>query len=189
MMGSTEWTVVIIIVALCLFYVQKRASEVRYVKAFDGKSYLVQNKKGHKSAANILARLNAKIERLLAFLDSEHPEKAKVKKLIRRYTGDNISEGSGDDDYTAYSVNKGEQIVFCLRSKRTKEFVDENVLMYVAVHELGHIYSTDVGHTKNFWKNFKFLLQQAVAAKVYTPVDFKANPVGYCGVEIKSSIL
>ena len=65
-MGSTEWTVLLIIVALCLFYVQKHASEVRYVKAFDGKSYLVQNKKGHKSAANILARLNAKIERLLA---------------------------------------------------------------------------------------------------------------------------
>lgn len=188
-MGSTEWTVLIIVVVLCLFYLQKRASEVRYVQAFDGKSYLVQNKKGSKRAADILARLNANIELLLAFLDSEYPGKPKVKKLIRRYSGDNISEGSGEDDYTAYSVNKGEQIVFCLRSKRTKNFVDENVLMYVAVHELAHIYSTDVGHTKNFWKNFKFLLQQAVAAKVYTPVNFKKNPVEYCGVEIKSSIL
>ena len=168
-MGSAEWTVLIIVVVLCLFYVQKRASEVRYVKAFDGKSYLVQNKKGGKRAADILARLNAKIERLLVFLDSEHPGKAKVKKLIRRYSGDNISEGSGEDDYTAYSVNKGEQIVFCLRSKRTKQFVDENVLMYVAVHELGHIYSTDVGHTTNFWKNFKFFFNRRLPRRSIRP--------------------
>ena len=179
----------IILIALCLFYVQKRASEVRYVQAFDGRSYLVQNKKGSRRAADILARLNAKIERLLEYLERKYPEKQKVRTLRHKYNANNISEGSGEDDYTAYSVNKGEQIVFCLRSKRTNQFVDENVLMYVAVHELAHIYSIDVGHTKNFWRNFKFLLQQSVNAKVYTAVNFKKNPVEYCGVEIKSSIL
>lgn len=188
-MGSVEWTIFMIIVALCLFYIQKRASEVRYVVAFDNKSYLVQNKQGSQQAADMLARLNQKIVKMLAHLDEKYPEKDKVRKLIRKYNGDNLSEGSGDDDYTAYSVNKGEQIVFCLRSKKTGDFVDENVLVYVAVHELAHIYSTDIGHTKNFWRNFKFLLQESVAAKVYTPVDFKNKPVEYCGVEIKSSIL
>lgn len=188
-MRSVEWTMLVILIALCLFYVQKRASEVRYVTAFDGRSYLVQNKKGSKRAADILARLNAKIERLIQYLEHKYPKKPKVRNLREKYNAENISEGSGDDDYTAYSVNKGEQIVFCLRSKRTNQFVEENVLMYVAVHELAHIYSTDVGHTKNFWKNFKFLLQEAVKAKVYIAVNFKKNPVEYCGVEIKSSIL
>ena len=58
-----------------------------------------------------------------------------------------------------------------------------------AVHELAHVYTTQVGHTKLFWDNFRFLLGEAVAAGVYKRVDYQKHPVEYCGVDIRSSIL
>jgi hypothetical protein len=40
------------------------------------------------------------------------------------------------------------------------------------------------GHKREFWQNFKFLLEQAKAANIYNPVDYKKNPESYCGMEI-----
>ena len=37
-----------------------------------------------------------------------------------------LSESIPHTDYTSYSVNKGEQIVFCLRSKDKEEKLIEN---------------------------------------------------------------
>ena len=33
-------------------------------------------------------------------------------------------------------------------------------------------------------KNFKFLLEQAKAANIYDPVNYKKNPESYCGMDI-----
>ena len=41
-----------------------------------------------------------------------------------------------------------------------------------------------VGHKQEFWQNFKFLLENAKAANIYQPVDYKKNPQGYCGMTI-----
>jgi hypothetical protein len=41
-----------------------------------------------------------------------------------------------------------------------------------------------VGHTDEFWQNFKFLLENAVELKLYTPVDYKKEPENYCGMDI-----
>ena len=41
-----------------------------------------------------------------------------------------------------------------------------------------------VGHTDEFWQNFKFLLEHAVELKLYTPVDYKKEPENYCGMDI-----
>jgi hypothetical protein len=188
-MRVVERVILCIVVIFGLFYVQKRSSEVRYVlSSVDGRRYLVRNKEGKKQAANKLARLNKRIEKLIAYMEARGND-PKVERLLERYSPESISEGTGDDNYTAYSVNKGEQLVFCLRSKNTGKFVSDNVLMYVAVHELAHIYSVDVGHTENFWRNFRHLLRQAVSAGAYKKQDYASNPVEYCGVNIKSSII
>ena len=36
------------------------------------------------------------------------------------------------------------------------KLIDENTLMFVALHELAHIATESIGHTKEFWANFKF---------------------------------
>ena len=50
--------------------------------------------------------------------------------------------------------------------------------MFVAVHELAHIASASIGHTDEFWTNFKFLLEEAEKLNIYKPIDYiKSNMI------------
>ena len=87
--------------------------------------------------------------------------------------------------YTAYSLNKGEKLAFCLDTKRKGgKLIDDNTLLFVAIHELSHIASVSVGHTEEFWNNFRFLLREATSLNLYKPVDYSKHPEEYCGMEI-----
>ena len=46
-----------------------------------------------------------------------------------------------------------------------------------------------MGHTKEFWENMKYLLQEAEKLGLYQSVDYSSNPVMYCGMEINSTPL
>ena len=190
-MHNIEVVIVFISVILILFYVQKKYLEVEYVKSsIDDRMYLVRNTHNKDRAADILAKLNIKISKLLGHLKYKFPDNSDITRLVSNYNVDTISEGTETSNYTSYSVNKGEKIVFCLRSRDGLDsFVDENVLMYVATHELAHLMTKDVGHTDNFWSNFKFILQEAIDIKVYTKVDFSSSPTDYCGIKIRSSVI
>ena len=60
-------------------------------------------------------------------------------------------------------------------------------MTFVALHELSHIMTVSVGHTTEFWDNFKFLIEQAEIIKIYKPIDYSKNSVDYCGMKIKDS--
>ena len=47
--------------------------------------------------------------------------------------------------------------------------------MFVAFHEMAHVMSLSVGHTDEFWNNFKFILKNAIKIGVYKYVDFLQN--------------
>jgi hypothetical protein len=100
-----------------------------------------------------------------------------------------IYENSTDSPYTSYSVNKGEEIVFCLRCKVTKELHSLNLLMYVAIHELAHTACPEIGHPPLFNKIFKFLLEHAVSLELYYYENYNKNPVEYCGMKLYTNIL
>ena len=100
-----------------------------------------------------------------------------------------IYENSTDSPYTSYSVNKGEEIVFCLRCKVTKELHSLNLLMYVAIHELAHTACPEIGHPPLFNKIFKFLLEHAVSLDLYYYENYNKNPVEYCGMKLYTNIL
>ena len=103
---------------------------------------------------------------------------------------DNLSESTPDHKYTSYSVNKGEKIVFCMRKKNQKETLEsENIMMFVALHELSHVMTKSVGHTPEFWDNFRFLLKIAIKLKLYQNVDFNSEPHEYCGTKITDTPL
>ena len=54
------------------------------------------------------------------------------------------------------SINKGEKIAFCLNTRKGgNKLIDENTLMFVALHELSHVGTVSIGHTQDFWRNFK----------------------------------
>ncbi len=113
-----------------------------------------------------------------------------IKRLIKNFNPDNFSESTPDVKYTSYSVNKGEKIVFCLRSKKAEQqLVKKNTMMFVAIHELSHLMTESVGHEPEFWDNFKFLLLVAINVKSYKHINFNKNPEEYCGTEITDTPL
>ena len=127
---------------------------------------------------------------LVNHLQSKYPEKENVKFLVKNYNPKRIKEILPTSEYTAYSENKGEKIAFCLSSvdkDDVNHLIDQNTLMFVALHELSHVATKSIGHNDEFWSNFKFLLEEATQIQIYVPVDYKKNKQAYCGMNIKDN--
>ena len=115
------------------------------------------------------------------------PNDPRIKRLNSNYVPDNICESIEHDKNTSYSVNKGEKVVFCIRSKEDNKLEDLNTLMFVAIHEMGHLASGSIGHNDEFWANFKFLLEEAINIGLYQKVEYSKQPKDYCGIQITDS--
>jgi hypothetical protein len=136
-------------------------------------------------AADLLAHVTKKCRELVDYVGKKYPNDPDVKKLVEGFNPQRISETLPTSELTAYSENKGEKIAFCLnKTKNSSTLIDVNTLTFVALHELSHIMTKTIGHKQEFWQNFKFLLENAKAANIYQPVDYKKNPQGYCGMTI-----
>ena len=216
-MYQRESIVVIVILVIIIIYFMYR--EFRYedlivVKApgFD-KKFKVRKDKSEK-AATILGKLANILDNFVEKLCKDYPEEPRLKRLQQKFDSSKLMEKSKlDTKNTSYTINKGEKLVLCLRNKinskkmmhmedisdyltqskkqstEKERFIDFNVMLFVAIHELSHIMSKTVGHNKEFWTNFRYLLQKAIDYKIYTPIDFKESPVKYCGMDITSSPL
>jgi hypothetical protein len=158
------------------------------VSTVDGNKYCVREREKINDAANLLARVTEKCKALIVYLKEKHSNDDDVKRLIDGFNPKKISETLPTSELTAYSENKGEKIAFCLNKKKNgTKLIDINTLTFVAIHELSHIMTKSIGHKQEFWQNFKFLLQQAKAAGLYTPVDYEKKPESYCGMTITDS--
>jgi predicted metal-dependent hydrolase len=189
-MGSVEYIILAIGIIYMMFYVREQFSEVELIKSKkDGRSYLVKNLPDAQRAADLLADINEKLQQLINHMVKMDPHDSDVERLKHNYNPDALSEGTDESEYTSYSINK-QAIVFCLRSRDGKyRLVKENTLMYVAVHELAHMMTKEIGHTEGFWKNFKRLLKEAVNIGLYKKVDYSKYPVEYCGIQVTSTVL
>ena len=155
------------------------------VSAVDGNKYCVRERNKLTLAADMLARTTTKLKQLVAYVSEKFPDRENIKRLKDGFNPKKVVETLPTSEFTAYSENKGEKIAFCLDTEKgNNKLIDENTLMFVGIHEISHVATKSVGHTDEFWKNFKFLLEQAVEIKIYTPVDYKKNPKRYCGMEI-----
>jgi predicted metal-dependent hydrolase len=184
----------LIIVAFCLLgytHLEHLSNEVMYVKStVDNNEYLVRNLSNKNEAANILAMLRMKLEKICEVMKKKYPTDESVLRMNEKFNADNITESGKSNQYTSYSVNKGEKIVFCIRQKDENEsLVDENTLTFVAIHELAHIMTKSVGHTPEFWANFKRLLKEAAENKLYEKENYSNNPKEYCGIKVSDSPL
>jgi len=155
------------------------------VSDVDGNKYCVRERNKLTLAADMLARTTTKLKQLVAYVSEKFPDRENIKRLKDGFNPKKVVETLPTSEFTAYSENKGEKIAFCLDTEKgNNKLIDENTLMFVGIHEISHVATKSVGHTDEFWKNFKFLLEQAVEIKIYTPVDYKKNPKRYCGMEI-----
>lgn len=190
-MSFLDFFVLFVLIVIIVLYFKNILSEVEYVESnVDGKKYLVLKLPDKQEAADSLANLVKDMKQLIAYLKKKHPNEPSVKRLVKNFNEDDISEGSPTSGYTSYTINKGKMIL-CIRQKNKQKTLikDRNLLRYVVFHELGHIASKSIGHNEEFWKTFKFIIREAVDAGLYNKVDYSSNPQPYCGIKVTSSVI
>ena len=175
----------LLLVCLRIYYESDAFNLKCIIASKDGNRYCVRERAKLELAANLLATVTAKCKQMVAYMKEKHPDDDRVKRLVDGFNPKKISETLPTSELTAYSENKGEKIAFCLNTtKEGDTLIDINTLTFVALHELSHIMTQSIGHKQEFWTNFKFLLENAKAANIYQPVDYKKTPKKYCGMKI-----
>lgn len=194
-MRGVQFIIIILFLLIVLLFIKNSNSGVKYVVSdIDGRKYLVRDLEDKQKAANILSRIRKNIFTLVDHLVSNTSPNSEmgdhVSQLNRKIRNVIINESEEDSVYTSYSVNKGEQIVFCLRSKRhPDELHNLNLVMYVALHELAHVACPEYGHTPLFKKIFAYIAEEAVKIGIYRKLPFNQDPTEYCGLIIRESII
>ena len=186
------WVLALFVVGIALkMYFESDAFNLKcIVSDVDGNKYCVRERAKLQLAADLLANTTQKLRKLVAYLGKTFPQRANCKRLVDNFDPQTVKEILPTSEYTAYSENKGEKLAFCTTTtKKGDKLIDPNTLMYVAIHELAHIATKSIGHTQEFWQNFKFLLQNAVKIKIYNPVDYKKKNKNYCGMKITDNPL
>lgn len=191
MLSKLVFAIVILIFLMLYFWLY--LIPAAYVKSsLDGKTYMVRDTPDKQISADTLAQIRQNIKILTDHMLANAPPQYKhnITELDKKMKHVVITENISDFYYTSYSVNKGERLVFCMKSrKKDKHKHDINLMMYVVLHEISHIACPKYGHGDEFKKVFKFIVQNAVQLGLYVPIDFKTNPTEYCGMTISDSIV
>jgi len=176
-----------IIIACVYMYFESDTFQLKcIVSTVDGNKYCVRERENLQKAADLLAKVTKKSKKLVEYVQEHHPDNPNVMRLVEKYNPQKVMETLPTSKYTAYSENKGEKLAFCLNKIKTENdnLIDEHTLMFVTIHELSHIMTKSIGHKSDFWQNFKFLLENAKAAGLHDPEDYKKKPRDYCGMKI-----
>ena len=188
--GIFFYIFIAVILLLCLrIYYDSDAFNLKCIIASkDGNTYCVREREKLELAANLLADVTQKMKDMVAYMKQKHPEDPRTIRLVEGFNPKKVSETLPTSELTAYSENKGEKLAFCLNTtKEGNKLIDLSTLTFVALHEISHIMTESIGHKQEFWQNFKFLLENAKAAGIYNPVDYKKKPQEYCGMKINDN--
>lgn len=186
MKDFTSFFICILLITITYIKIENKFTEVNYmVSKIDGRKYLVRNLEDKQEAADLLATIRANLIKLTQELKKKNGENEDIDRMINNFNPNNISESNENNKYTSYSVNKGEKMVFCIRSRDSKNrLVKLNTMMFVALHELAHTMTKSIGHTQEFWDNFRIILRNARKMGMYKRVNYNNTPVEYCGTQI-----
>lgn len=183
---------ILVLVILILFII---VLSIKVVEPFDtklltsivnNKNYLVQDYNNKQKAANIIGQLEVNISIFVNYLKKKYPNDDRIKRLINNLDDTVYEEAPHEDGESTYTINKGELMKICLREKKqNKPIHNINTLMFVVIHELGHVCTKSIGHTDEWMNNFRFLLREATKANIdYEAIDYSKNNMNYCGVEV-----
>ena len=180
--------IVVIFITIIIFKIYQESDSFQLkciVSDIDGNKYCVRERAKLELVADLLAKITNNMKALVLHMKKTYPDRKNVQRLVSNFNPKKIYETLPTSSYTAYSENKGEKLAFCTTTtKQGNKLIDENTLTFVAIHELSHLATKSVGHTDEFWSNFKFLLKEAKKEGIYNPVDYKKNPQPYCGMTI-----
>ena len=192
-------TLIIILIFISIFlfiYLNYNNDIVSLKVANDDKKYYVRNSKTKEKSAKLLSEIMNRLYKLRDYLKKNKQRYKKYLPYINQLDKNlNVNrtyvyETDYKSNYTSYSVNKGEELVFCLKSKKNKEeYHDINLLMYVALHELAHVACPELHHTALFKKIFAFLTEVSIEIGLWKYENYEINPREYCGMILSSVII
>lgn len=186
MIDFTSFFITSILLTTLYMHLENKNKDLEYVKStVDGRKYLVRNLPDKQDASNMIATVRQNLVKLAQELKKKNQGNIDIERMINNFNPNNIVESEKNNKFTSYSINKGEKTVYCMRSRDdSNKLVELNTMMFVALHELAHTMSKSIGHTKEFWDNFRILLRNAIKLNIYKRVNYNETPVKYCGVEI-----
>lgn len=188
---------IVLLVFMGLFFKYEKfsISQTSKIKSkFDGISRKVHtNHPDYKNAAKVMSILNDKNIRMMSHLrdkyimnpmmQHKYPDRYNLAiTMMEKYSPDVLVENSPMDikGDTSYTLNKGKTVAICLRNKKNLNLHDLNTLTFVTLHELTHLSIKDRGHTKKFWRSFKFVLEEANELNLLKLIDYSKNVTYYC---------
>lgn len=201
----------ILFVIICVHFKNYKRDVTLVKSTLDNQKYFVRNLPDRVEAANRLAFIRQKLAQVVDYIKSQTPKQlykmyvkgdkmetqmsitefsSCIRQLIAKFRNKSeiFSENTPDSKFTSLSVNKGEELIFCLRLKKEGDkLVPRNTILFVALHELSHLMTKTIGHGEDFWRNFRFILKVAIKQNIYKPIDFNSNPQPYCGIQITDS--
>ncbi len=185
--------IIIFVIIFYIVFVLNDSSLIKFKN--NGNDILVRDSPDKEDSAKLLGELIYKMYFLrdyMVYNKEKFPDFEEYIDLLETNFNKNrtkIYEAKHKSNYTSYSINKGEELVFCLRCKKTHNLHTINLLMYVAVHEMAHTACPETGHTALFNKIFKFLLENAVILDIYKYENYSEHPIEYCGMRLYTNIL
>ena len=122
----------IVVIFTILINAEKSWNNMTYVKSrVNGKEYKVRKLDDKEEASDMLAETHEKLHKVCEILEVSNPDDERVKVLKERFPYTTLEESDGNGSQTSFSINKGEKIVLCLRSKDgTNKLVDKNLLLW-----------------------------------------------------------
>jgi hypothetical protein len=185
--------ILVLVASVLYIFTRTNQNEATYVKSpLNNKEYFVQNIDEKENAAYLLSVVETNIKTFKTYLGQNmntYPEyKPYIKQFCDRVKNLVLYENKPGSKYTSYTINKGEEMALCLRSKNG-QLHDPNLIMYVVLHELSHIACPEIDHTELFKKIFKFFITVAVQLGIYQNVNYQLDPVEYCGMTINENLV
>lgn len=200
---------ILIALLILFFYKYFYDGTENFISTIDGRNYKVRVDKNSQLKADLLAFIYLKLKILVNALakDPKYSNYEPVQFLINNWNkGVTVKEIGYMESDAAYVINKHD-MSFCLQDGpdvgndvKTTKFSDTNLITYVAIHELAHMMSKEMGHGSEFINNFTFLLNYAQdinytnpftnqVEKLYTPLNnVKDTSDNFCGVKLTNSI-
>jgi len=116
--------------------------------------------------------LNHVIERF----KQDDPKLFELRTKLRQLHPEVVDQLILLEDQKSYTINK-KKVYLCLRDENG-DYYHDNMLTFVALHELAHVMCDEIGHTAKFQSIFQQLLDKATDMSIYDP---RVAPItNYC---------
>lgn len=143
-----------------------------------------------------LVEIRNKVKILRNYLKKTHNtlniiDQKDIERFLNRSENLIINENKGRYQHNvAVSVDKGDEILICLRDIDTEEPINKlNTAFFIVLHELAHIMClSEYSHNAEFQKNFYYFIEIATHLGLYSKESFNSNPK-YCGTQLNSNYL